>query len=160
MHSSHMWRGTRGGALGYGSGSSSFRAGRSAAAHSEAEGCSACSAASAARIASRSASSGSGVISSGITKEGKGRGVAADDRNVGQRLATLAAACAVAAVSTAAAAGSPADLPNWAAPQIATVVAHKLMGAKSVRKFHPNATLTEQALTSLAADLKEQLGST
>jgi cell wall-associated NlpC family hydrolase len=78
---------------------------------------------------------------------------------VGQRLATLAAACAVAAVSTAAAAGSSRNLPNWAAPQIATVVAHKLMGAKSVRKFHPNAALTNGALTSLAADLKEQLGS-
>jgi cell wall-associated NlpC family hydrolase len=79
---------------------------------------------------------------------------------VGQRLATLAAACAVAAVCTAAAAGSSRNLPNWAAPQIATVVAHKLMGAKSVRKFHPNATLTNKALASLAADLKEQLGST
>jgi cell wall-associated NlpC family hydrolase len=78
---------------------------------------------------------------------------------VGQRLATLAAACAVAAVSTAAAAGSSRNLPNWAAPQIATVVAHKLMGAKSVRKFRPNAALTNKALTSLAADLKEQLGS-
>jgi cell wall-associated NlpC family hydrolase len=79
---------------------------------------------------------------------------------VGQRFATLAAACAVAAVSTAAAAGSSRNLPNWAAPQIATVVAHKLMGAKSVRKFHPNAALTNKALTSLATDLKEQLGST
>jgi cell wall-associated NlpC family hydrolase len=79
---------------------------------------------------------------------------------VGQRLATLAAACAVAAVCTAAAAGSSRNLPNWAAPQIATVVAHKLMGAKSVRKFHPNATLTNKALASLAADLEEQLGST
>jgi cell wall-associated NlpC family hydrolase len=39
-------------------------------------------------------------------------------------------------------------------------VAHKLMGAKSVRKFHPNATLTNKALASLAADLEEQLGST
>ena len=79
---------------------------------------------------------------------------------MGQRLATLAAACAVAAVCTAAAAGSSRNLPNWAAPQIATVVAHKLMGAKSVRKFHPNATLTNKALASLAADLEEQLGST
>jgi cell wall-associated NlpC family hydrolase len=79
---------------------------------------------------------------------------------VGQRLATLAAACAVAAVSTAAAAGSSRNLPNWAAPQIATVVAHKLMGAKSVHKFHPNAALTNKALTSLAADLKEELGAT
>jgi cell wall-associated NlpC family hydrolase len=78
---------------------------------------------------------------------------------VGQRLATLAAACAVAAVSTAAAAGSSRNLPNWAAPQIATVVAHKLMGAKSVRKFRPNAALTHQTLSSLGADLKEQLGS-
>jgi cell wall-associated NlpC family hydrolase len=83
-----------------------------------------------------------------------------DDGDVGQRLVTLAAACAVAAVSTAAAAGSSRSLPNWAAPQIATVVAHKLMGAKSVRKFHPNATLTNKTLTGLAADLKEQLGST
>jgi cell wall-associated NlpC family hydrolase len=78
---------------------------------------------------------------------------------VGQRLATLAAACAVAAVSAAAAAGSSRNLPNWAAPQIATVVAHKLMGAKSVRKFRPNAALTNKALAGLAADLKEQLGS-
>ena len=83
----------------------------------------------------------------------------ADHGNVGQRLATLAAACAVAAVSTAAAAGSSRSLPNWAAPQIATVVAHKLMGAKSVKKFQPNAALTQKTLTSLAADLKRQLGS-
>jgi cell wall-associated NlpC family hydrolase len=76
---------------------------------------------------------------------------------VGQRLATLAAACAVAAVLTAVAAGS-SSTPNWAAPQIATVVAHKLMGAKSVKKFHPNAALTNQTLTSLATDLKYQLG--
>ena len=82
-----------------------------------------------------------------------------DDGNVGQRFATLAAACVAAAVSTAAAAGSSRSLPNWAAPQIATVVAHKLMGAKSVKKFHPNAALTHQILTGLAADLKEQLGS-
>jgi cell wall-associated NlpC family hydrolase len=88
-------------------------------------------------------------------------GVAAvDEGNVGQRLATLAAACAVAAVSTAAAAGSSPSVPNWAAPQIATVVAHKLMGAKNVQKFHPNAALTNQTLTGLAADLKAQLGTT
>ena len=59
-----------GGNLFVDSGSSSFRAGRSAAAHSEAAGCSPSSAASPARIALRSASSGSGVISSGITKRG------------------------------------------------------------------------------------------
>jgi cell wall-associated NlpC family hydrolase len=78
---------------------------------------------------------------------------------VGQRLVTLAAVCAVAAVSTAAASGSSKNPPNWAAPQIATVVAHKLMGATSVKKFHPNAALTNKTLTTLAADLKEQLGS-
>ena len=82
----------------------------------------------------------------------------ADDGNVGQRLATLAAACAVAAISTAAAVGSSRSAPNWAAPQIATVVQHKLM-AKSVKKFRPNGILTQKTLTNLAADLKEQLGS-
>jgi cell wall-associated NlpC family hydrolase len=81
-----------------------------------------------------------------------------DDGIVGQRFATLAAACAVAVVSTAAAAGSSRSVPNWAAPQIATVVAHKLMDAKSVSKFRPNAALTNQTLTSLSSDLKEQLG--
>ncbi|HKN63821.1 MAG TPA: NlpC/P60 family protein [Gaiellaceae bacterium] len=75
---------------------------------------------------------------------------------MGQRLATLAAACAVAAISTAAAVGSSRSAPNWAAPQIATVVQHKLM-AKSVQKFRPNGTLTQKTLTGLAADLKEQL---
>jgi len=82
----------------------------------------------------------------------------ADDGNVGQRLAMLAAACAVAAISTAAATGASRSAPNWAAPQIATVVQHKLM-ARSVKKFRPNGTLTQKTLTSLAADLKEQLGS-
>src|SRR5262249_29467354 len=57
-------------------------------------------------------------------------------------------------------AGSSRSVPNWAAPQIATVVAHKLMGAKNVRKFRPNAALTRQTLATLTADLKTQLGST
>src|SRR5436853_500381 len=82
-----------------------------------------------------------------------------DDRIVGQRLAMLAAACAIAAVSTGAADGSSKSLPNWAAPQIATVVAHKMMGATSVKKFRPNAALTHQTLSDLADDLKEQVGS-
>jgi cell wall-associated NlpC family hydrolase len=76
---------------------------------------------------------------------------------VGQRLAMLAAACAVAGVSTAAAAGSSRTIPNWAAPQIATVVAHRLMDAKSVQKFRPNAALTHQTLADLSADLKAQV---
>ena len=70
----------------------------------------------------------------------------------------LAAACAVAGVSTAAAAGSSQGIPNWAAPQIAAVVAHKLMDAKSVKNFRPNAALTQQTLADLSANLKAQLG--
>jgi cell wall-associated NlpC family hydrolase len=81
-----------------------------------------------------------------------------DEGNVGQRLAMLAAACAVAAVTTAAAAGSSKSPPNWAAPQIATVVAHKLMGAKTVSKFRPNAALKAKTLAGLTADLKAQVG--
>ena len=81
-----------------------------------------------------------------------------DEGNVGQRLAMLAAACAVAAITTAAAAGSSKSPPNWAAPQIATVVAHTLMGTKTVRKFRPNAALTHKTLAKLTADLKAQLG--
>ncbi len=77
---------------------------------------------------------------------------------MGQRLAMLAAACAIAGVSTAAAAGSSQTIPNWAAPQIATVVAHKLMDAKSVKKFRPNAALTQQTLADLSTELKAQLG--
>jgi cell wall-associated NlpC family hydrolase len=88
------------------------------------------------------------------------RRVAVDGRDVGQRLVTLAAVCAVAVVTTASAAGSSKSIPNWAAPQIATVVAHKLMGAKTVKKFHPNAALTNKTLTGLSADLKELGGST
>ena len=85
---------------------------------------------------------------------------AVDDGVVRQRLATLAAACAVAAITTAAAAaGAGSSIPNWAAPQIATVVAHHLMGAKTVRKFRPNSPLTAQALADLGTGLQQQLGS-
>jgi cell wall-associated NlpC family hydrolase len=87
-----------------------------------------------------------------------GRG-AVDDGNVRQRLVTLAAACAVAAVTSAAAPGAGTSFPNWAAPQIATVVSHHLMGAKSVRKFRPNDPLTKQTLADLVAGLQEQLAS-
>ena len=66
--------------------------------------------------------------------------------------------CAVAAVATGAAAGSGRSIPNWAAPQIATVVAHQMMGAKSVRKFRPNAVLTQQTLATLVTDLKQEVG--
>jgi cell wall-associated NlpC family hydrolase len=71
----------------------------------------------------------------------------------------LAAAVAVAAVASAAAPGSAGRIPDWAAPQIAAVVSHGLMGAKSVRKFRPNAALTRQTAADLAFDLQQQLGS-
>jgi cell wall-associated NlpC family hydrolase len=69
----------------------------------------------------------------------------------------LAAACAIAGACAAAAPGSTRRAPNWAAPQISTVVAHGLM-ATSVRNFHPNATLTQQTLSNLASGLQQQLG--
>jgi cell wall-associated NlpC family hydrolase len=78
---------------------------------------------------------------------------------VGHRLATLAAAVVLAALAAAAAPGAAGRIPNWAAPQIATVVSHKLMGAKSVRTFKPNVTLKQQELADLAYGLQQQLGS-
>jgi cell wall-associated NlpC family hydrolase len=69
----------------------------------------------------------------------------------------LAAACAVAGLCVSAAPGASKRLPNWAAPQISTVVAHGLM-AKSVRNFHPNANLTQGSLASLALGLQSELG--
>jgi cell wall-associated NlpC family hydrolase len=76
---------------------------------------------------------------------------------VGQRLVTFAATVALAAVVAAAAPGAGSRLPNWAAPQIAAVVAHGLMDAKSTRKFRPNAALTRQTLANLALGLQEEL---
>ena len=57
------------------------------------------------------------------------RAAPVDDRNVGQRLVTIAAIVAMAAVTAAAAPGAAGRLPNWAAPQIATVVTHQLVYA-------------------------------
>jgi cell wall-associated NlpC family hydrolase len=84
-------------------------------------------------------------------------GAPVDDRNVGQRLVTLAATIAMAAVAAAAAPGAAGRLPDWAAPQIATVVAHGLMDAKSVSKFKPNAAVTRQTLANLTFGLQQQL---
>jgi cell wall-associated NlpC family hydrolase len=69
----------------------------------------------------------------------------------------LAATAVVAALAAAAAPGAGTPLPNWAAPQIAAVVAHGLMDAPSVSKFRPNATLTRQTLADLTVGLQEQL---
>jgi cell wall-associated NlpC family hydrolase len=76
---------------------------------------------------------------------------------VGLRFVTFAAAVAVAAFVVASAPGSARRTPDWAAPQIATVVSHGLMGAKSVQTFRPNASLTRQALSDLAFGLQQQL---
>jgi cell wall-associated NlpC family hydrolase len=83
----------------------------------------------------------------------------ADYRDVGQRLAMLAAACAIAGALAAAAPGSDRRQPNWAAPQISTVVAHGLM-AKSVKNFRPNNALTQQTLANLVSGLQTQLATT
>jgi cell wall-associated NlpC family hydrolase len=85
------------------------------------------------------------------------RAVPVDEGDVGQRLVTLAATCALAAVAAAGAPGATRRIPNWAAPQIATVVAHQLMGATSVSEFRPNRALTRQTLADLAFGLKQQL---
>jgi cell wall-associated NlpC family hydrolase len=84
----------------------------------------------------------------------------ADEGSVGQRLVTLAATLGLAAFVAAAAPGAAGRLPNWAAPQIATVVAHGLMEAKSVSKFRPNSVLTRQSRANLDVGLQQQLAST
>jgi cell wall-associated NlpC family hydrolase len=85
-----------------------------------------------------------------------------DEDDMRRKLATLAAAGVSAAILTAVATGSTASSasnpPNWAKPQIKTVVAHGLMGATSVRTFKPNAPLTVQTLSDLASGLQQQLG--
>jgi len=60
-------------------------------------------------------------------------------------------------LAAAAAPGASNRLPDWATPQIATVVSHGLMGAPSVHKFRPNATLTRQTLSDLAFGLRQEL---
>jgi cell wall-associated NlpC family hydrolase len=83
---------------------------------------------------------------------------AADYQPVGQRVLTLAAALTAAAVGATVAIGASGSLPNWAGPQISTVVAHGLMGAKNTKKFHPNSALTKQTLANLAFDLEQEVG--
>ncbi|HLX33171.1 MAG TPA: NlpC/P60 family protein [Gaiellaceae bacterium] len=75
--------------------------------------------------------------------------------SVGLRVASFATAVAVAAFAVAVALGSSRHIPDWAAPQIASVVSHGLMGATSVKSFHPNAALTRQTLSDLAFDLQQ-----
>jgi cell wall-associated NlpC family hydrolase len=79
-------------------------------------------------------------------------------RIVGHRVITGATAVAVAAFLAAAAPGASRHIPDWAAPQIKTVVKHGLM-AKSVRAFHPNNPLTSATLAKLASDLAHSVSS-
>jgi cell wall-associated NlpC family hydrolase len=70
---------------------------------------------------------------------------------VGLRLAAAAALAVLLPAGTAAAA--PARTPDWAAPQIRTVVAHGLMGASSASDFRPQSPVTRQVLADLAFGL-------
>ena len=85
------------------------------------------------------------------------RAARVDDQIVRKRLVTLGVALALPTVVAAAAPGASGRFPDWAAPQIATVVSHGLMG-KKVRSFRPNAVLTRQTLENLAVGLQQQLG--
>ena len=82
----------------------------------------------------------------------------ADGNTVVHRLAMISAAVGVAAVAVASAPGAARQIPNWAAPQIKTVVSHKLM-AKNVRTFKPNQALEQQSLADLGYGLQQELGS-
>jgi cell wall-associated NlpC family hydrolase len=75
---------------------------------------------------------------------------------VGLRLVTLAAAVTAAVTLTADATAAHRRLPDWAKPQIASIVSHGLM-AQSVKGFRPNGPLTRQALLDLAYGLTLQL---
>jgi cell wall-associated NlpC family hydrolase len=85
-----------------------------------------------------------------------------DEDSMRRIFGTLAAVGVCAASIAAVAAGSTssssaANPPNWAKPQIKTVVSHGLMGASSVKGFKPNAPLTVQTLSDLADGLQQQL---
>jgi cell wall-associated NlpC family hydrolase len=73
---------------------------------------------------------------------------------VGLRLA--AAAALLAAVLAAPAAAGDSRVPNWAAPEIHTVVSRGLLG-ENVNAFAPQSPLTRQALATLAYRLQLRL---
>jgi cell wall-associated NlpC family hydrolase len=75
---------------------------------------------------------------------------------VGRRFVILAAACAVVVGIATAAVASPRRVPNWAGPQIASVVSHGLM-AQNVQTFRPNDGLTRGALSDLDFGLTQVL---
>src|SRR4051812_5511340 len=79
-------------------------------------------------------------------------------RKLAMRAAVGVCAASLATVAAGSTSSSAANPPNWAKPQIKTVVAHGLMGATSVRTFKPNAPLTVQTLTDLATGLQQEVG--
>jgi cell wall-associated NlpC family hydrolase len=69
----------------------------------------------------------------------------------------IAAGAVLALVNTGAAAASGQPARSWAAPQIQTVTAAGLMGAKTPAAFRPNNPLTAQALANLVFGLSQVL---
>src|SRR4051812_27051141 len=112
--------------------------------------------ASAARIAARSSSEGSGVISTFTTFNPKVEGRRGRWANrVGRRISVISC-LALLACSGAAHAGTKAP-DSWATPQIRAVTSAGLMGAKDVQTFRAGDALTAQALENLVFDLKARL---
>ncbi len=73
------------------------------------------------------------------------------------RLRLAVVATAAAAISVAPASAAPQHTPDWAAPQIRTVVARGLFGRTSPASFRPNNPLTRQTLANLAFGLRQVL---
>src|SRR3954470_8591087 len=112
--------------------------------------------ASAARIAARSSSDGSGVISTFTTFNPKVEGRRGRWANrVGRRISVISC-LALLACSGAAHAGTRTP-DSWATPQIRAVTSAGLMGAKDVQTFRAGDALTAQALENLVFDLKARL---
>jgi cell wall-associated NlpC family hydrolase len=148
MHSSNMLGKRPGEGCGYGDAGSSGCQGAGA-------GFSA-SSANAARMAARSSSLGSGLISIFIALQTKvmprsGR----FEVYVGLRVGVIAALFALLPVGSAAASAHRAG--SWALPEIRVVTGAGLMGTKSPATFHPDAKLTNQALANLVFDLQRLL---
>jgi len=120
---------------------------------------SAASSASAARIAARSSSLGSGLMTTSTTAQAKAPGNQGRyGLQVGRRLATAAALLVLVPAGTASAMRDSHTAPqSWAATQIAAVTAKGLMGTKNPTTFRPNQTLTAQALSNLTFGLQQIL---
>src|SRR5947209_4846414 len=148
MHSSNMLGKRPGEGCGYGdwgsSGSQGAGAGFSA------------SSANAARMAARSSSLGSGLISIFTDLQTKVRSRSGrSEVYVGLRIGAITALLALLPVGSAAASAHRAG--SWALPEIRAVTGAGLMGTKSPDTFHPDAKLTNQALANLVFGLQQLL---